>query len=200
MSQGPSTFGIMITSSLWPTSLTISVRSSSTHGLSNALTRVQSDVSPKSPPLTASMKPRRAASLRSTGIASSRLPRRMSVCSAICGAFAAIFSFEKSRKWIIREGPNGISRGGSGASMAGGWKKWRGFLIAPNTSLGVRMGVEVRAAAAEDVDSLIDAYQWLFAPPGSDPPDWDERRAAVALRQAIESHDSAVLVADDDGR
>ena len=29
------------------------------------------------------------------------------------------------------------------------------------------------------------------------PPDWDERRAAVALGQAIESRDSVILVAED---
>ena len=39
-------------------------------------------------------------------------------------------------------------------------------------------------------------YEWLFAPPGSRPAAWDERRAAVALRQAIESHDACVLVAE----
>ena len=38
----------------------------------------------------------------------------MSVLAAISGALAAIFSFEKSRKWIIREGLTGISRRGSG--------------------------------------------------------------------------------------
>ena len=42
-------------------------------------------------------------------------------------------------------------------------------------------------------------YDWLFAPPGSIPPAWDERRAAVALGQAIDSHDACVLVADDGG-
>src|SRR5204863_7827893 len=35
--------------------------------------------------------------------------------------------------------------------------------------------------------------------PGSRPPSWDPRRAIVALRQAIESHDSVVLVAEADG-
>ena len=34
----------------------------------------------------------------------------MSTCGAMSGALATIFSFEKSRKWIIREGLNGISR------------------------------------------------------------------------------------------
>ena len=31
----------------------------------------------------------------------------MSTCGAMSGALATIFSFEKSRKWIIREGVNG---------------------------------------------------------------------------------------------
>ncbi len=62
------------------------------------------------------------------------------------------------------------------------------------------VGGEVRAAGDGDVAGLIDAYEWLFAPPGSTPQAWDERRAAVALKQAIESHDAAVLVTtSDDG-
>lgn len=58
---------------------------------------------------------------------------------------------------------------------------------------------EIRAAELSDVQALIAAYEWLFAPPGSVPPAWDERRAAVALKQAIESHDAAVLVAEVEG-
>lgn len=42
---------------------------------------------------------------------------------------------------------------------------------------------------------MIATYEWLFAPPGELPADWDERRAAVALEQAINSRDSAILVA-----
>ena len=52
----------------------------------------------------------------------------MSVFSAMSPALATIFSFEKSRKWIIREGLTGISRSGSGAPIACGWKKSLGFL------------------------------------------------------------------------
>ena len=33
----------------------------------------------------------------------------MSVFLAMSGSFARIFSFEASKKWIIREGMNGIS-------------------------------------------------------------------------------------------
>lgn len=62
------------------------------------------------------------------------------------------------------------------------------------------MDAEVRPAREDDIPALIECYEWLFAPPGSRPPSWDERRAAVALRQAISSHDSVVLVADEGGR
>ena len=57
------------------------------------------------------------------------------------------------------------------------------------------MEAEVRAARTDEVERLIPLYEWLFAAPGTRPSSWDERRAAVALRQAIESHDSCVLVA-----
>ena len=117
----------MITSSLSPISVTSVVRSSSTQGLSSELTRVQSAVSPKSVSLATSTRPSRAASLLSTGTASSRLPSRMSACLAMSGTLAAIFSFEASKKWIIREGLNGISSTGSGAPIASGLTKSRGF-------------------------------------------------------------------------
>jgi GNAT superfamily N-acetyltransferase len=60
--------------------------------------------------------------------------------------------------------------------------------------------IEVRPAGVDEVGAVVALYAWLFAPPGSRPASWDERRAAVALRQAIESHDSVVLVADERGR
>lgn len=46
---------------------------------------------------------------------------------------------------------------------------------------------------------MVGLYEWLFAPPGAVPRGWDPRRAAVALRHAIASHDSVVLVAEDAG-
>jgi GNAT superfamily N-acetyltransferase len=58
---------------------------------------------------------------------------------------------------------------------------------------------EVRAAAREEAEAIVPLYEWLFAPPGSKPDAWDERRAAVALREAIDSHDCVVLVAEDAG-
>jgi len=63
----------------------------------------------------------------------------------------------------------------------------------------VTQEVEIRAAEPSDIEQLIAAYNWLFAPPGAEPPTWDERRAAVALRQAMESHDAAVLIATGEG-
>ena len=51
----------------------------------------------------------------------------MSTFGARSGVFSTIFAFEKSMKWIIREGLKGISRAGSGASMARGLKKSRGL-------------------------------------------------------------------------
>src|SRR3954469_9394748 len=133
MSQGPSTFGTIITSSLWPISVTIWVMSSSTQGDASSLTRVHSWVSPRSISLPTLISPARAASLRSTGTASSRLPRRMSTLGARSGALATIFSFEKSRKWIIRDGLNGTSRTGSGAATASGLKKSRRLRMGPET-------------------------------------------------------------------
>src|SRR5581483_360374 len=147
MSQGPSTLGIIITSSLWPISVTIVVMSSSTHGDSRLLTRLHSCDSPSSMSLPTRSRPSRAASLRSTGTASSRLPRRMSTVGAMSGTLATIFSLEKSRKWIIRLGLNGISSIGAGAPMARGFPKSRGFRMLRNSS-GVRSGACARPPAA----------------------------------------------------
>src|SRR3954451_13192449 len=199
MSQAPSTLGTITTSTRSPAWVTISVRSSSTHGLSSALTRVQIAASPKSISLQALTNSPRDASLRSTGTASSRLPRMMSADFAMSGAWAAIFSLEKSTKWIIREGPKGISATGSGAPMARGFMKSRGFLIGAKASFR-GMDCEVRAAKVEDVGSIVPLYEWLLPPPGSKPSSWDPKRAAVALRDAIESRDSVVLLADEGGR
>jgi GNAT superfamily N-acetyltransferase len=58
---------------------------------------------------------------------------------------------------------------------------------------------EIRSARTDEVERLLDLYEWLFASPGVRPAQWDPRRAAVAMRGAIDSHDSVVLVADDDG-
>jgi GNAT superfamily N-acetyltransferase len=59
----------------------------------------------------------------------------------------------------------------------------------------------IRAAEPGEEARMVPLYEWLFAPPGTRPPSWDERRAAIALRQAIDSHDCAVILAEEgDGR
>ena len=78
MSSGPSTLGIMITSSLSPISVTSVRRSSSTHGESRLLTRVHNCVSPRSMSFATLTRPARAASLSLAGMPSSRLPSNTS--------------------------------------------------------------------------------------------------------------------------
>jgi GNAT superfamily N-acetyltransferase len=61
------------------------------------------------------------------------------------------------------------------------------------------MSFEVRAARAGEEQAILGLYEWLFAPPGSVPSQWETKRAAVALGRAIESRDAAVLLADHAG-
>ena len=110
MSHGPSTFGSMTTSSLAPTSATISRMSSSAQGEFSALMRVHSPVPPKSFAFAISMKPRRAATLASAGIASSRLPSTTSTCGISSGILARIFSLCGGTKWIMRSSRTGSWR------------------------------------------------------------------------------------------
>jgi hypothetical protein len=51
----------------------------------------------------------------------------MSALAAVPGSFATIFSLDASKKWIIRDGGNGISRTGSGAPTQSGLKKSLGL-------------------------------------------------------------------------
>jgi GNAT superfamily N-acetyltransferase len=57
----------------------------------------------------------------------------------------------------------------------------------------------IRAAEPGEEESIVPLYEWLFAPPGTKPGAWDEKRAAVALRKAIKSHGSVVLLAVSQG-
>src|SRR4051812_23942107 len=200
MSQAPSTFGTMITLSLSPISPTSWVRSSSTHGDSSEFTRVHSCVSPSSISLPTLIRPARADSLRSTGTASSRLPSRMSTVGAMSGTFATIFSLEKSRKWIIREGRTGISRAGSGASMARGLKKSLGFRMRPRNLPGVLGRLEalllgdgdlVGAVAGRVAAAIVDLGDAVLAPVD------DEHVAAIEQRVAVRRADPAAVRARD---
>ena len=55
----------------------------------------------------------------------------------------------------------------------------------------------VRTARADDLPSVVSAYEWLFAPPGSRPPAWDEAHALQRLDQALSDDRSTVIVAAD---
>jgi GNAT superfamily N-acetyltransferase len=59
--------------------------------------------------------------------------------------------------------------------------------------------VEIRAARPDEADAVVAAYEWLFAPPGSQPPMWDATKAAARLGAAAASETAEVLVADVDG-
>src|SRR5829696_8596363 len=137
MSHAPSTFGTMITSSRSPIAATRVVRSSRTQGESSAFTRVHSAVPPRSVSRPSFASPSRAATLRSPGTASSRLPSTMSACRAIAGSLATSFSFDGSKKWIMREGRTGISSSGAGAPWASGLAKSRGLRMTGTVGDGV---------------------------------------------------------------
>jgi GNAT superfamily N-acetyltransferase len=57
----------------------------------------------------------------------------------------------------------------------------------------------IRAAQPDEAAGLTSTYDWLFAPPGAQPWQWDAPRAAERLRAAAASEASEVLVADADG-
>jgi GNAT superfamily N-acetyltransferase len=59
--------------------------------------------------------------------------------------------------------------------------------------------VRIREAGGGEEGTILEAYEWLFEPPGRRPPRWDAERARAALAAAIDSPDSAVLVAEESG-
>jgi GNAT superfamily N-acetyltransferase len=60
------------------------------------------------------------------------------------------------------------------------------------------MEVSIRFAKPGEEERLLGLYEWLFAPPGTRPPQWDPRRAAGALSEAIASPAAAILLAEAD--
>lgn len=58
----------------------------------------------------------------------------------------------------------------------------------------------IRDAVAADVPGLCAAYEWLFAPPGGRPPDWDRTTAAARIERLLAQDGATMLVADADGR
>jgi GNAT superfamily N-acetyltransferase len=59
------------------------------------------------------------------------------------------------------------------------------------------MEATIREAETGEEQRVLEMYEWLFAPPGSMPKQWDEERARLALTEAIVSPQSSVFVAED---
>ena len=58
----------------------------------------------------------------------------------------------------------------------------------------------VRPARPDEASAVIGLYEWLFAPPGSQPPNWDPAEAQRRLDSTISGEDSIALVAELDER
>lgn len=54
----------------------------------------------------------------------------------------------------------------------------------------------VRPARPEETDTVLAAYAWLFAAPGSRPALWDEERARRTIAELAHAEDATLLVAD----
>lgn len=56
--------------------------------------------------------------------------------------------------------------------------------------------VEIRAGRADEAARVIEMYEWLFAPPGEVPPDWDADAARGRWLEAAAAADALALVAE----
>lgn len=56
----------------------------------------------------------------------------------------------------------------------------------------------IREARPGEEGAVVALYQWLFDPPGSVPPVWDEAAAESRLREAIDADTAVVFLAEDD--
>jgi len=61
------------------------------------------------------------------------------------------------------------------------------------------MGFVIRKAEPGDEDKILAMYEWLFAPPGSKPRQWDPDKAHPRLSEAIRSSRATILVVEDQG-
>ena len=59
---------------------------------------------------------------------------------------------------------------------------------------------KIREAVPDEVERVLGMYEWLFAPPGSVPSQWDPEHARTAIADAIADPSSTVLVAEHRGR
>jgi GNAT superfamily N-acetyltransferase len=53
----------------------------------------------------------------------------------------------------------------------------------------------INPASSEEADRVAAMYEWLFAPPGVRPRGWTADRAVAAIRRAVDSDSSTILVA-----
>ncbi|HEY7150876.1 MAG TPA: GNAT family N-acetyltransferase [Solirubrobacterales bacterium] len=60
------------------------------------------------------------------------------------------------------------------------------------------MAAAIREARPGEEGEILAMYEWLFAPPGVKPPQWDPDKARGRLAEAIVSPRSTVFVAEDD--
>ncbi len=60
--------------------------------------------------------------------------------------------------------------------------------------------IAIREIKAGEEEQLLAMYEWLFAPPGARPAQWDPDAALLRLRDAISSPRSTILVAADGDR
>lgn len=61
------------------------------------------------------------------------------------------------------------------------------------------MGFTIRSAEAGEEERVLEMYEWLFAPPGSKPRQWDRDKARLRISDAIGSRRSTILVAEHRG-
>jgi hypothetical protein len=61
------------------------------------------------------------------------------------------------------------------------------------------MGFGIRRAKAGEEERIVEMYEWLFAPPGSKPWQWDPDKARPRLSEALRAPRSAILVAEHRG-
>ena len=62
------------------------------------------------------------------------------------------------------------------------------------------MEATIREAQVGEEDAILPLWEWLFAPPGHKPPQWDPKHARTAVTAAIVAPESEIFVADDGGR
>ena len=60
-------------------------------------------------------------------------------------------------------------------------------------------GFAIRKAQPGEEEKLLAMYEWLFAPPGIRPTQWDPDRSRPRIREAIDSSRATILVAEDRG-